>query len=117
MKLIAVEGCELSCVQGGIATIESDPSKAVKINGNGIYFDSIEISVKGSSAGGAAGNASGTGKLNLTASKTKASGKFVCLEGDEAQIVVNGSNPLGMPTSGIEVVKIEKAGQKIVKGI
>lgn len=111
MKYIVVEGCTLTCQSGGVATIVTLPSEYNIIDNCKIYSGPLTISVNGSSAGGADANATGTGTLTPTSQYNKADGKFVVLEGDKAEIIVNGADSEGSPTVGTEVVTITKAGQ------
>lgn len=113
-KYIAVEGFEYTCKFGGVAEIISPPSEKVKIMENKVYKGNIQIKITNSNAGGAAGNASGTGNLKTTAEKNKVEGEYVVREGDKAEITVSGVTPDGSPVTSIEEFEITKSGQNFI---
>ena len=119
-KSVAVEGCKLEISSGGSGpapTVDSSPSKVILVNGSGVFFNEIQFSVSGVTAGDIA-NADGEGSGTIKgtgASILDASGNKVVLEGDEsAEITVNGTKPSqsgSVPASGKIKVKVSKAGQ------
>lgn len=120
MANIAVKGCTLEISSGGSGpepTVDSSPSDDVLVNGNGVFFDEIQFSVSGVTAGDIA-NADGKGSGTIKGTGDNildASGDKAVLEGDEsAEITVEGTKPSQSgPTyaSGKIKVKVSKAGQ------
>lgn len=87
-KLIAVNGCTIghsvgSPVSGGTFTITSVASTKVKAEGKGVYKTTIAFTFTGGTfVGGSSGTALGSGSITATATKVKAEGGFVVIEGD-----------------------------------
>lgn len=116
-KAIAVQGCTLVCQFGGTARITSSPSLLSSIDGKGIYRGVVEVSVTGSTAGGADGNASGTGSFEITAETVRVDGDPVLRVEDKASFTVYGTHYDGESThntEGTETVTIQAAGQNVV---
>lgn len=119
-KAVAVKGCKLEISSGGSGpapTVDSSPSKVMLVNGNGVFFNEIQFSVSGVTAGDIA-NADGEGSGTIKgtgASILDASGDKVVLEDDEsAEITVKGTKPSqsgSVSASGKIKVKVSKAGQ------
>lgn len=121
---VAVQGCSLVISSGGSGpapSVTNSPSTVIFANGKGVFFDKIEFSVSGATAGDIAnsdghgtGSISGTGDYILDAN-----GASAVLEGDESvEITINGTkpNPSGttppnVPASGVIKVKVQSAGQ------
>lgn len=117
-ELVAVEGCTLECENGGTAQITTNASGVSVIKKKGIYRGTVTVSVAGSNAGGADGNASGTGTFTITAEKATVEGMPVLRMNDEASVTVYGTHQEGQttrPTTGSEKVTITDAGQNVVK--
>lgn len=111
MKNIVVQGCTLVCKFGGVASIVTPPSSTTIIDNHNVYSGPLTISVTGSSAGGADANATGVGILTPSSQYNQVDDKFVVLEGDKVDIVVNGATSKGSATTGTETVTITQAGQ------
>lgn len=122
-KNVAVEGCVLEISSGGSGpapSVTNTPSTDVLADGGGVFFDKIEFSVSGATAGDIAnsdgagtGSISGTGEYILDSN-----GKYAVLEGDEsALITINGTKPSSsgpVPASGQIKVRVKTAGQSVV---
>ena len=115
MKDVAVEKPEFECQFGGVVQIISPPSMTLKVNGKGVYCGPMSILVTGSTAGGAAGNATGIGIILPTAMKGQNNGMSYIREGDKGYITVFGSTPLSIPTVGVEVVTIKSCKQHSIQ--
>jgi len=92
MELIAVEGLTIdhetgSSCSGGTFTIVSIASTKVKVNGNGVYSQSISFTFSGGTySGGVSGTASGGGIINATSNKVKVEGSYVMRLNDEGDL-------------------------------
>ena len=115
MKYTACEKPIFECLFGGIVQIISPPSMILKVNGKGIYRGPISVLVTGSTAGGAAGNATGTGVILPTAMKGQNNGMGYLREGDKGYITVFGSTSVPNPTVGVEVVTVKSCKQSIMQ--
>ena len=115
MKDVAVEKPEFECQFGGVIQIISPPSMILKVNGKGVYRGPMIVSVTGSSAGGAAGNATGTGVILPTAMKGQNNGMGYIREGDKGYITVYGSTRAPSPTVGTEIVTVKSCKQHVMQ--
>lgn len=120
-KLVAVEGCTLSCKFGGTAHITTQPSN-VSFGHKKAYAGTVMVSVENSQATTtvppSVTPASGTGSFILTCQTAKTTGQLFLREGDTASVTVNGEGYMGqsvVPTTGIEIVTVESSGQNVVK--
>jgi hypothetical protein len=120
MELIAVEGLTIdhetgSSCSGGTFTVTSAASTKVKVNGNGVYSQSVSFSFTGGTyTGGVSETAAGTGVIIATASKVKADGYYVMRLNDEGDIV--GTHIVGnTSTAFTSKVLITDANQDKVK--
>lgn len=115
MKYVAVEKPEFECLFGGTVQIISPPSMIFKVNGKGVYCGPMSVLVTGSSAGGAAGNATGTGVILPTAMKGQNNGMGYIREGDKGYITVFGTTRAPSPTVGVEVVTVKSCKQHVMQ--
>lgn len=105
-----------SLISGGVFTITSSPNDKVKAGGSGIHTTPLAYSFAGGSASGfQAGTISGTGTIQASASKVKASGVLVMRKGDSATMQASGTLNNGSPGSIAGGVEITNAGQNKVK--
>lgn len=115
MKDVAVTDPEFECKFGGNVQILSPPSMTLSIGGKGVYRGPMMVSVTGSSAGGAAGNASGIGMIMPTAMKGQNTEMGYIREGDEGKITVFGISPAPSPTVGTEIVTVKSCKQRVMQ--
>ena len=115
MKDVAVEKPEFECQFGGVVQIISPPSMILKVNGKGIYSGPMSVLVTGSSAGGAAGNATGTGVIFPTSMKGQNNGMGYIREGDKGYITVFGSTSVPNPTVGVEIVTVKSCKPRVMQ--
>lgn len=123
MKNIAVLGCTLKLSQGtGAITITSVPSLKSFTSGKAIYRGNLSFTVSGFTGGDITvpGSGTGSGSIVSTATKNKADGQFVMLEGDKATgVVITGLKPAGtstVPAFCTIDVEINNAGQSDARG-
>ena len=115
---VAVDGCELEdTTGGGRVSVDSPPSNGDFAGGKGMFFGTINVSVSGSTGGGkfTDGNGAGTGTLTGTGSNIlSANGEPAVLEGDTADIIVNGTSGGYAQPPATVTVKVTSAGQSVV---
>jgi len=107
LELILVEGGSLdhgsgSPISGGSFVIESNPSDKNKLQGKGVYRDTLEYSFSGGSASGYVAGSIRTvvdQEIEPTAIYTKADGKEVIREGDTGTMNAIGDNPSPPPAT------------------
>ena len=121
MKNVAVVGCTVTLSPGtGVAQITTQASLKVKVNGNGVYFGSIDVSVSGYSDSTITVPSSGSGTITIkpSAKKVKVEGDYVVLEGDSGDAMIDGKAQQGQTQVDVQskvTAKIEVAGQVKVK--
>jgi len=106
-ELIFVEGGELdhgpgSSISGGTFTVESDPSNKSKLEGNGIYRNTLEYSFQGGSASGVVAGSVRTTvdqEIDPTADFTRADGEKVIRQRDSGTMSAVGDNPSPPPAT------------------
>lgn len=120
LKYIATEDCEWefeSNAETGTIKVTDGISEKVKADGKKVLIGTITISISNYAGKGITGG-SGVGTLDASATKVKAEGKAVVLEGDESgDIFVTGTNTAPPPPqlTVMVKVKVKKAGQTKVK--
>lgn len=127
LKNIVVDGCTLEFQRGGgpntaISINPNQLSSTTKAGGKAVY-NTLKFTVSGYSGQDITieESGSGSGEIIATATKVKADGKVVILEGDESlEFTITGlkPNPYGSGTVtayATEVVKVTKAGQDKAK--
>ena len=127
LNYIAVDGCTLEFQNGGgpNSAITINPqqlSSTTKAGGKAVY-NTLKFTISGYTGQNitVSESGSGSGEITASATKVKADGKAVILEGDvSASITITGlmPNPYGSGTVtayATEVVKVTKAGQDKVK--
>ena len=121
MKNVAVVGCTVTLSPGeGIKQITTQASLKVKADGKGVYFGPIDVSVSGYSDGTITVSGSGNGTITIqpSAQKVKVEGKYVILEGDSGDAMIDGMAYSGSSQVAVQsrvTAKIEVAGQTKVK--
>lgn len=121
MENVAVVGCTVTLSPGtGVAQITTQASLKVKVNGNGVYFGDIDVSVSGYSDSTITvpGSGSGTITIKPSAKKVKVEGDYVILEGDSGDAMIDGKAQQGQTQVDVQskvTAKIEVAGQVKVK--
>ena len=121
MKNIAVVGCTVTLSPGtGVAQITTQASLKVKADGKGVYFGPIDIAVSAYSDSTITVSGSGAGTITIqpSAQKVKVEGKYVILEGDSGDAMIDGMAYSGSSTVAVKskvTAKIEVAGQIKVK--
>lgn len=121
MKNIAVVGCTVTLSPGtGVAQITTQASLKVKADGKGVYFGPIDIAVSAYSDSIITVSGSGAGTITIqpSAQKVKVEGKYVVLEGDSGDAMIDGMAYSGSSTVAVKskvTAKIEVAGQIKVK--
>ena len=116
MKYTACEKPIFECLFGGTVQIISPPSMTLKVNGKGAYRGPMMVLITGSSAGGAASNATGTGVIMPTAMKGQNNEIGYIREGDKGYITVFGVSPSPpRPTVGTEVVTVKSCKQSVMQ--
>ena len=121
MKNIAVVGCTVTLSPGtGVAQITTQASLKVKADGKGVYFGPIDIAVSAYSDSIITVSGSGAGTITIqpSAQKVKIEGKYVVLEGDSGDAMIDGMAYSGSSTVAVKskvTAKIEVAGQIKVK--
>ena len=115
---VAVDGCELEdTTGGGSVSVDSSPSDSDFAGGKGIFFGTINISVSGSDGGGKFTDKNGAGSGTLTGTGSNilnANGEPAVLEGDTADIIVNGTSGSYTQPPATVTVKVKSAGQDVV---
>ena len=117
MKDVAVTDPQFECQYGGtVAKIITPPSMPLSIGGKGAYRGPMMVLITGSSAGGAASNATGTGVIMPTAMKGQNNEMGYIREGDKGYITVFGVSPSPpRPTVGTEVVTVKSCKQSVMQ--
>ena len=116
MKDVAVADPEFECQYGGTVTqIITPPSMTISMGGKGAYRGPMTVLVTGSSAGGAAGNATGTGVIMPTAMKGQNNEMGYIREGDKGYITVFGASTSLSPRVGTEVVTVKSCKQHVMQ--
>lgn len=121
MKNVAVVGCTVTLSPGtGVAQITTQASLKVKADGKGVYFGPIDIAVSAYSDSTITVSGSGAGTITIqpSAQKVKVEGKYVILEGDSGDAMIDGMAYSGSSTVSVKskvTAKIEVAGQVKVK--
>ena len=121
MKNVAVVGCTVTLSPGtGVAQITTQASLKVKADGKGVYFGPIDIAVSAYSDSTITVSGSGTGTITIqpSAQKVKVEGKYVILEGDSGDAMIDGMAYSGSSTVSVKskvTAKIQVAGQIKVK--
>ena len=118
MSELAVQGCKIQITSGQSAKnilVTTKPSSAVLINNKGVYFDSIDVSLKAVTAGNLLLE-SGTITINGTASKVlDENGKKALQKNDNATKKFSFTDTVSGSTVSADVtVKITDAGQSDV---
>ena len=121
MKNVAVVGCTVTLSPGkGVAQISTQASLKVKADGKGVYFGPIDVAVSGYSDTVITVPLSGSGTITIkpSAQKVKVEGKYVILEGDSGDAMIDGMAQQGQAQVAVKskvTAKIELAGQVKVK--
>ena len=115
MKYTACEKPIFECLFGGTVQIISPPSMTLKVNGKGVYRGPMSVLVTGSTAGGAAGNATGIGIILPTIMKGQNNGMNYICEGDKGYITVSGTSQVNITTVGVEIVTVKSCKQSIMQ--
>ena len=121
MKNVAVVGCTVTLSPGeGMKQITTQASLKVKADGKGVYFGPIDIAVSAYSDSTITVSGSGAGTITIqpSAQKVKVEGKYVILEGDSGDAMIDGMAYSGSSTVAVKskvTAKIEVAGQIKVK--
>ena len=121
MKNVAVVGCTVTLSPGtGIAQITTQASLKVKADNKGVYFGPIDVAVSAYSDSTITVSGSGAGTITIqpSAQKVKVEGKYVILEGDSGDAMIDGMAYSGSSTVAVKskvTAKIEVAGQIKVK--
>lgn len=121
MKNVAVVGCTVTLSPGeGNKQITTQASLKVKADGKGVYFGPIDIAVSAYSDSTITVSGSGAGTITIqpSAQKVKVEGKYVILEGDSGDAMIDGMAYSGSSTVAVKskvTAKIKVAGQKKVK--
>lgn len=121
MKNVAVVGCTVTLSPGeGNKQITTQASLKVKADGKGVYFGPIDIAVSAYSDSTITVSESGAGTITIqpSAQKVKVEGKYVILEGDSGDAMIDGMAYYGSSTVAVKskvTAKIEVAGQIKVK--
>lgn len=121
MKNVAVVGCTVTLSPGeGNKQITTQASLKVKADGKGVYFGPIDIAVSAYSDSTITVSGSGAGTITIqpSAQKVKVEGKYVILEGDSGDAMIDGMAYSGSSTVAVKskvTAKIEVAGQIKVK--
>ncbi len=120
---VAVEGLkiEVQLPAKGIVSITSPPSEICKVNGKGVYFKEVEISVANITLAVLGSAVPGTvkGKMILTAQNSKTDSGAMMRVNDIAEILISQDpkhpGPGGSPTPApiVLTVMVENAGQTI----
>lgn len=121
MENVAVVGCTVTLSPGeGNKQITTQASLKVKADGKGVYFGPIDIAVSAYSDSTITVSGSGAGTITIqpSAQKVKVEGKYVILEGDSGDAMIDGMAYSGSSTVAVKskvTAKIEVAGQIKVK--
>ena len=121
MKNVAVVGCTVTLSPGeGNKQITTQASLKVKADGKGVYFGPIDVAVSGYSDSTITVSESGSGTITIqpSAQKVKVEGKYVILEGDSGDAMIDGMAYSGSSQVAVQskvTAKIEVAGQVKVK--
>ena len=121
MKNVAVVGCTVTLSPGeGNKQITTQASLKVKADGKGVYFGPIDIAVSAYSDSTITVSGSGAGTITIqpSAQKVKVEGKYVILEGDSGDAMIDGMAYSVSSTVAVKskvTAKIEVAGQIKVK--
>lgn len=121
MKNVAVVGCTVTLSPGeGNKQITTQASLKVKADGKGVYFGPIDVAVSAYSDSTITVSDSGAGTITIqpSAQKVKVEGKYVILEGDSGDAMIDGMAYSGSSTVAVKskvTAKIEVAGQIKVK--
>lgn len=116
MKYVAVEGMTVTYGENAVTSKTLGPASSVaKVDGKGVYAGMLPISVFGADNGANTGG-SGAGFFVPGSTYCSVDGQNVLLEGDEASILVAGTNKeSGLPVSWVVTAKIQSAGQASLK--
>ena len=121
MKNVAVVGCTVTLSPGkGIKQITTQASLKVKVDRKGVYFGAIDVDVSGYSDNVITVPGSGKGTITIqpSAKKVKVEGKYVILEGDSGDAMIDGMAQQGQAQVAVKskvTAKIQFAGQSKVK--